>query len=188
MATLTGILNRTLVYAFIFVFEWKVADMEMTLQSTWRSTVVTCSGLLQLLTMMVSGGPSWDSCLHRPFVVSLNIMSFSSKLSCLAIGSTRGLLQETINTTISSLLTVLYQSKAMGGWTTEGVFTQMKTCSISCRKHASFPFISPAIQFHFSKKKIQSFQLQKKMFTEIHLTVIERSIRNLKAVWSSQLN
>lgn len=131
IATLTGILNRALAYAFINLSSngrqqilalsmvgfdhrrfWPRKVLSVTWQSAQGSPVVTCSGLLWLLARLVSGGPSWDSCLHRPFVVSLNIMSFSSRLSCLAIGSTRGLLQETINTTISFLLTLLYQSEA----------------------------------------------------------------------------
>lgn len=80
-----------------------------TSRRTWG--VITCSGLVGTFTVELSGELSWDCFLHRPLVVSLNIMSFSNKLSCLAIGHTRGLLQEIINTRISLLPTWLYKSE-----------------------------------------------------------------------------
>lgn len=54
---------------------------------------VTCSSLVVVFTVVFSDALSWDCCLHKPLAASLNMVSFSSKLSCLAIGKARGLLQ-----------------------------------------------------------------------------------------------
>lgn len=87
---------------------WDIAGHN-TSRHTWGA--ITCSGLVGPVPVALSGELSGDCFLQRPFVASLNIMSFSNKLSCLAIGHTRGLLQEIINTRISLLPTWLYKSE-----------------------------------------------------------------------------
>lgn len=59
----------------------------------FQDTAVTCSSLVVVFTVTFSDALSWDCCLHKPLAASLNMVSFSSKLSCLAIGKARGLLQ-----------------------------------------------------------------------------------------------
>lgn len=54
---------------------------------------ITCSSLVVVFTVTFSDTLSWDCCLHKPLAASLNMVSFSSKLSCLAIGKAKGLLQ-----------------------------------------------------------------------------------------------
>lgn len=84
----------------------------------------TCSGVVESLGDVCSGLLSWDCGIHEPVLTSLNIVSFSNRLSCLAIGSTRGPLEETSSTPVSLLPTVSYQSKLrpQDRWTTDICF------------------------------------------------------------------
>jgi hypothetical protein len=124
-----------------------------------------------MLKVVCSGVLSCDCCLHRPLVASLNIVSFSNKLSCLAIGSTRGPLQETINTMISFLVPLPYHSATTGELDWGQLFIRMRDTSGHRLGHTSekpvrfllFPHL-----FNFpSKRNMYSLQFQKKMFTKV---------------------